>query len=582
MKIFMIKKVDTVTPSLGLPRKAGEKGKGLPSRRHGGEVIKISLAILSLAIVSFAFTPPAEKYFDIAKNLDIFATLFKEVNTYYVDEVDPKKLIETGINGMLEQLDPYTDYIPEESREAFSIQTTGQYAGVGALIGVVNNKTVITIPYKGFPAYRAGLKVGDEFIEVDGKNAQGKPTNEVSNMLKGTPNTEVTIKVRRVGTKEDIQVKLVREKIKISNITYSTLLDGNIGYIKLDEFTPGAAKEVEESVEKLKSQGAKKLILDLRANPGGSLYEAVNIANLFLPKNKEVVSTKGKVQEWSKIYNTLNQPKDLEIPLAVLTSGGTASASEIVAGSLQDYDRAILVGQKTFGKGLVQTTRQLSYNAQLKVTTAKYYIPSGRCIQALDYTHRKSDGVVEKFADSLKREFKTKGGRKVYDGGGLDPDIVIPADEFATATVELANSGLLFEYATKFCSESPPIQIKDFKLSEIEYKKFVDWVKERRFSYSSELEKKTQELVVSAKSERYYEDLKQSLNELQSKVSQYRSTDLIRLKSEIVPLLEEEIGFHHQLSEGQALVSINRDKEVQEAKKILSDQVAYKKLLSPN
>lgn len=563
------KKVGTVTPFLS------ERGRR-------GEVIKISLAILLIALISFAFTPPAEKYFDIAKNLDIFATLFKEVNTYYVDEVDPKKLIETGINGMLEQLDPYTDYIPEENREAFSILTTGQYAGVGALIGIVNNKTVITIPYKGFPAYRAGLKVGDEFIEVDGKNAQGKPTSEVSNMLKGTPNTEVTIKVRRTGTKEDIQVKLVREKIKISNITYSTLVDGNIGYIKLDEFTPGAAKEIEESVEKLKSQGAKKLILDLRANPGGSLYEAVNIANIFLPKNREIVSTKGKVQEWNKLYTTLNQPQDLEIPLAILTSGGTASASEIVAGSLQDYDRAILVGQKTFGKGLVQTTRQLSYNAQLKVTTAKYYIPSGRCIQALDYTHRKSDGAVEKFADSLKREFKTKGGRKVYDGGGLDPDIVIPADEFATATLELANSGLLFEYATKFCSENPAIQLKDFKLSELEYKKFVDWVKERRFSYSSELEKKAQELVVSAKSERYYEDLKQSLTELQSKVSQYRNTDLIRLKSEIAPLLEEEIGFHYQLSEGQALVSLNRDKEVQEAKKILADQAAYKKLLLPN
>jgi carboxyl-terminal processing protease len=554
-------------------------------REDGGEVskrLKISLAILLISVISFAFTPPAEKYFDIAKNLDIFATLFKEVNTYYVDEVDPKKLIETGINGMLEQLDPYTDYIPEESKEAFSIQTTGQYAGVGALIGIVNNKTVITIPYKGFPAYRAGLKVGDEFIEVDGKNAQGKPTSEVSNMLKGTPNTEVTIKVRRIGVKEDIQVKLVREKIRISNIAYSALLDGNVGYIKLDEFTPGAAKEVEESVEKLISQGAKKLILDLRANPGGSLYEAVNIANLFLPKNKEVVSTKGKVQEWSKLYYTLNLPKDLEIPLAVLTSGGTASASEIVAGSLQDYDRAVLVGQKTFGKGLVQTTRQLSYNAQLKVTTAKYYIPSGRCIQALDYTHRKSDGVVEKFADSLKREFKTAGGRKVFDGGGLDPDVITPVDEFATATVELANSGLLFEYATKFYSENPTIQVKDFRLSEIEYKKFVEWVKEKRFSYSSELERKTQDLVASAKSERYYDDLKLPLSELQAKISQYRSTDLVRLKSEIAALLEEEIGFHYQLSEGQALVSINRDREVQEAKKILSDVAAYKKLLSPH
>lgn len=537
--------------------------------------------ILVVACGVFAFTPPAEKYFDIAKNLDIFASLFKEVNTYYVDEVDPKKLIETGINGMLEQLDPYTDYIPEENREIFAIQTSGKYAGVGALIGIVNNKTVLTIPYKGFPAYRAGLRVGDEFVEVDGKNVEGKSTPEVSTLLKGNPGTEVSLVLKRANLKELIRVKLKREQIKISNITHSTLLDGNIAYIKLDEFTPGAAKEVEDALEQLKAQGAKKLILDLRANLGGSLFEAINIANLFLPKGKEVVSTKGKSPDWNKIYNTLNAPRDLEMPVAVLTSGSTASASEIVAGSLQDYDRAVLAGQKTFGKGLVQTTRQLSYNTQLKVTTAKYYIPSGRCIQALDYTHRKSNGTVERIADSLKREFLTKGGRKVFDGGGLDPDIAIQEDEFATATVELANSGLLFEYATLFCAENPNTAPKDFRLSDVEYNKFVAWVKEKRFTYTSDLEKRTQELVASAKNERYYDDLKQSLNDLQNKIGQYRHSDLMRLKSEIAPLLEEEIGFHLQLAEGQSLVSLNRDKEVLAAKKILTDEAAYKKLLTP-
>ncbi|MFM8739858.1 MAG: S41 family peptidase, partial [Cytophagales bacterium] len=351
--------------------------------------------------------------------------------------------------------------------------------------------------------------------------------------------------------------------------------------IKLDEFTPGAAKEVEDALEQLKLLVAKKLILDLRANLGGSLFEAINIANLFLPKGNEVVSTKGKSPDWNKIYNTLNAPRDLEMPVAVLTSGSTASASEIVAGSLQDYDRAVLVGQKTFGKGLVQTTRQLSYNTQLKVTTAKYYIPSGRCIQALDYTHRKSNGTVERIADSLKREFLTKGGRKVFDGGGLDPDIGIQDDEFATATVELANSGLLFEYATLFCAENPNTAPKDFRLSDVEYNKFVAWIKEKRFTYTSDLEKRTQELVASAKNERYYDDLKQSLNDLQNKIGQYRNSDLMRLKSEIAPLLEEEIGFHLQLAEGQSLVSLNRDKEVLAAKKILTDEAAYKKLLTP-
>lgn len=547
--------------------------------------IKLSIfALVIIGLVGVAFTPPAEKYFDIAKSLDIFATLFKEVNTYYVDEVDPKKLVETGIVGMLNQLDPYTDYIPEESKEAFSIQTTGQYAGVGALIGIVNKKAVITNPYAGFPAYRAGLKVGDEFVSVDGKNVEGKVTSEVSNLLKGNPNTEVEIEVRRFGQKETIKVKLVREKIKITNIVYQGLVGEDVGYIKLDEFTPGAGKEVEDAIAALKKLGAKKLILDLRDNPGGSLYEAVNIVNAFIPKGKEVVSTRGKVQDWNKTYTTLNNPIDIEIPLVILTSGGSASASEIVAGSLQDYDRAVLVGQKTFGKGLVQTTRQIAYNAQLKVTTAKYYIPSGRCIQALDYTHRKSDGSVEKIADSLKREFKTKNGRKVFDGAGLDPDHLIKAEEYSTALIELVSEGYLFEYSSRYCGEhpTPPASLRDFKLSDLEYKKFVDWVKEQKFTYTSELEKKTTELIASAKTERYYDDLKIPLSDLQNKINQYRNTDFTRLKSEISSILEAQIGFHYKLTAGQVEASLHRDREMLEAKRILADAELYKKLLSPN
>lgn len=547
--------------------------------------IKLSIfALVIIGLVGVAFTPPAEKYFDIAKSLDIFATLFKEVNTYYVDEVDPKKLIETGIVGMLNQLDPYTDYIPEESKEAFSIQTTGQYAGVGALIGIVNKKTVITNPYVGFPAHRAGLKVGDEFVSVDGKNVEGKVTSEVSNLLKGNPNTEVEIEVKRFGQNETIKVKLVREKIKITNIVYQGLVGEDVGYIKLDEFTPGAGKEVEDAIAALKKLGAKKLILDLRDNPGGSLYEAVNIVNAFIPKGKEVVSTRGKVQDWNKTYTTLNNPVDVEIPLAVITSGGSASASEIVAGSLQDYDRAILIGQKTFGKGLVQTTRQIAYNAQLKVTTAKYYIPSGRCIQALDYTHRKSDGSVEKIADSLKREFKTKKGRKVFDGAGLDPDHLIKAEEYSTALIELVSEGYLFEYSSRYCGEHPipPASLRDFKLSDLEYKKFVDWVKQQKFTYTSELEKKAAELIASAKAERYYDDLKTPLSDLQNKINQYRNTDFTRLKSEISSILEAQIGFHYKLTTGQVEASLHRDREIMEAKRILSDSELYKKLLSPN
>jgi len=545
--------------------------------------IKILIGIISTSLI-VAFTVPAEKYFDIAKSLDIFSTLFKEVNAFYVDEVDPKKLIDTGIQGMLQSLDPYTDYIPEEDLEAFSILTTGQYAGIGALIGVVNKTPVITNPYYGFPAQRAGLRVGDEFISIDGTNVKGKSTSEISLLLKGKPKTELEVVVHRSGQKENLKFKLQREKIKITNVAYQGMLDGDIGYVKLDDFTPGAGKEVEDAVIALKAKGAKKIMLDLRDNPGGLLYEAVNIVNVFIPKGLEVVSTRGKMQEWNKTYNTLNEPIDTEIPVTVLTSSGSASASEIVAGSLQDYDRAILVGQKTFGKGLVQTTRSLSYNAQLKITTAKYYIPSGRCIQALDYTHRKSDGTVERYADSMKNEFKTKHGRKVFDGGGLDPDIAVKSEQFATPVFELVNSGLVFDYASNYCGEhsETPATMRGFKLSDAEYQKFVNWVKSQNFHYESALEKQTDDLIKAAKDERHFDELQSPLKELKSKIEATRSTDLTHFKKEISSILEQQIAFHYRLNAGQAEINIDRDEEIREAKKILADVSTFKKLLSPN
>lgn len=541
------------------------------------------IGVCMVLIAAVAFTIPSEKYFDIAKSLDIFTTLFKEVNTYYVDDVDPKKLIETGINGMLNQLDPYTDYIPEEDLETFSIQTTGQYAGVGALIGIINKKTVITNPYIGFPAHRGGLRVGDEIISVNGQNVQGKPTSNVSALLKGKPNTEVVMEVKRLGVKEPISFKLIREKIKISNITYHEMIDKEVGYIKLDEFTPGAAKEVGTAVTEFKKLGAKKVILDLRDNLGGSLYEAVNIVNLFIPKGKEVVSTKGKVEDWNKSYKALNNPLDTEIPLVVLISSSSASASEIVAGSLQDYDRAVLIGQKTFGKGLVQTTRQFAYNAQLKVTTAKYYIPSGRCIQAIDYEHRKSDGTVSKFPDSLKREFKTQGGRKVYDGAGLDPDVSVEVTTYSSVVIELVNSGLVFDYATKYCSENPnQASMKNFRLTDQEYQKFVTWVAEQKFTYATELDQKADELITSAKREKYYNELQPQFNELKAHIDQNKNTALIRNKPELTHILEQEIAFHYQLTKGQIEVMLDRDPELTQARKVFADAESYRKILSAN
>jgi len=548
-----------------------------------GRKLKWIVVLGAIMIGGVALRKPAEKYFDIAKSLDIFATLFKEVNAYYVDEVEPQKLIRVGIDGMLESLDPYTDYIPEDEIESFRISTTGQYGGIGALIGVINKKTVVTHPYKDFPAFKSGIKVGDEIIEVDGKNIKGMTTTEISTLLKGQPKTDVQVTIKRMGMRDNLTLTIKREKINLTNLAYAGLVEPEIGYIRLDDFTPGASREVFDAINSLKEQGAKKLILDLRENPGGLLHEAVNIVSLFIPKGQEVVSTKGKVEEWSKTYTTLNSPVDTEIPMVVLVSEGSASASEIVAGSLQDYDRALLIGNKTFGKGLVQTTRPLAYNSQLKVTTAKYYIPSGRCIQALDYTHRKDDGTVQRVADSLKSEFKTKGGRKVFDGGGLDPDVEVAHEYVGTVTAALINSGLIFEYASRYCAENPAMpSLASFQLSDKEYEAFMRFLKDQKFTYSTPLERNTKQLIETAKQEKYYTELESNLASLKSKIEASKATDLIRFKSEIIEVVEEQIAFHYNLNEGQAEVSLSKDNGVKEAQKILNDPAAYKKLLQPN
>jgi len=541
---------------------------------------KLSLAALA-CFALLAFTQPAETYFDIAKNLEMFTTLFREINAFYVDEVDPKSLIQTGIHGMLESLDPYTTFIPEEDMEAFSIQTTGQYAGIGALISTINNKNIVTHPYENFPAHRAGIRVGDEIISVDGKSVRGKSTRETSLMLKGSPRSEVTLGINRQG--KEFTYKLTREQIKINNVTYSGMVDPQIGYIRLEEFTPGASKEVEAAMASLKKQGATRLILDVRDNPGGLLYEAVNIVNLFVPKGKEVVATRGKMREWNKSYSTLNPPVDLEIPLVVLIDQGSASASEIVAGALQDYDRAVLVGQKTFGKGLVQTTRQLPYQAQLKVTTAKYYIPSGRCIQAVDYTHRKLDGSVQRFADSVKSAFKTKNGRTVYDGGGLDPDQIIVRDPYGTVLIQLAQSGLIFEYATVYCHQHPNLgSWVNFKLTDEEYQQFDSWLKEKKFVYATDLEKQMTELLEQAKRSRQQEALQNNLQSLKGKIAESHTGYMVRFRDEIQPLLEEEIGFHAALHRGRAEASFDHDKELLEARRILTADAPYQQFLKPH
>ncbi len=545
--------------------------------------IKWLVVVLLLTVVAFAFRKPAEKYFDIAKSLDIFATLFKEVNAYYVDEIDPEKIIRHSIEGMLASLDPYTDYIPEDELESFQITTTGQYGGIGALIGVVNKKVVVTHPYIDFPAYKSGIRVGDEILAVDGKNIQGKSPVEISSLLKGPPKTALELKIRKAGKSETTTYKVMREKISITNLSYYDIVDSGIGYIRLDDFTPGASREVSDAVRNLKQRGANKLILDLRNNPGGLLHEAVNVVSLFIDKGLEVVSTKGKVEEWNKSYKTLNQPIDKNVEMVVLVGEGSASASEIVAGALQDYDRALLIGQRTFGKGLVQTTRPLAYNSQLKVTTAKYYIPSGRCIQAMDYAHRKEDGTVERYADSLKVEYKTKGGRKVFDGGGLDPDIKVEDEYVGAITSALINAGLVFEFASKYCAEHPvKPDLRSFHITEKDFQDFLSFVKTQKFSYTAPLEDDVKKLIEAAEKELYREQLEDELDALMKKVRAGETNDIKNYKTEIMEVISEQIGFHYDLYKGQAQIFLKQDKAIAEARKVLNDPASYRKLLSIN
>jgi len=543
----------------------------------------VILSVLLAAIFIVAATKPGERYFLIAKNLDIFATLFKEVNAYYVDEVEPDQLIRTGIDSMLSSLDPYTNYIPEEDIESFRTMTTGQYAGIGALIGKVKKRVLITMPYEGFAAYKAGLKVGDELLQVDGVDVSGKSTADISGLLKGPVHTDVEVTIKRYGIEEPLKITITRENITVNNVPYFGLIAPRVGYIKLEDFTTKAGEEVEQAVIKLKEQGAEGVILDLRNNPGGLLSEAVNVANVFIPKNKEVVSTKGKVEEWNKTYKTLNRPVDTDIQLVVLANGGSASASEIVSGTIQDYDRGILIGTNTFGKGLVQTTRPLPYNSQLKVTTAKYYIPSGRCIQALDYTHRNNDGSVSRVPDSLKVKFKTAKGRIVYDGEGLSPDIGVPDKKYAPITATLITKGLIFDFATEYASSNPkPENIQDFEINEATYADFKTWLKGKDYDYTTLVEHNIRELIESAHEEKYYNDIKEQLEELREEVAHNKEYDLSHFKEDIKEELREEILSRYYNRKGSIISSFKKDEQVQKAIEVLQDKKLYNKTLSLN
>ena len=542
--------------------------------------IPIALVVILLVLAN---TKPADRYFEIAKNLDVFATLFKEVNNNYVDEVNPNTLMRSGIDAMLASLDPYTNYIPEDEIESYRTQNTGQYGGIGAITRQIGKRTVVTLVMTGFPAEKGGLKVGDEVLKIDEKNLAEITQEEAGNLMKGQLGTAVNLTIKRPGVEKPFVISFKRDKIKVSNVPHYASVTTETGYIQLTDFTPDAGKEVRQALISLKEKGIKNLILDLRGNPGGLLQEAVNICNLFLPKGVTVVETKGKIKEHNVTYKTLNPPVDLEIPVIVLIDRGSASASEIVAGTLQDYDRAIVLGEKSFGKGLVQINRDLSYNSKLKITTAKYYTPSGRCIQVLDYTHRRPDGSVASIPDSLKRPFKTSKGRTVYDGGGIDPDVVVKNKEIHPVVQTLYINGHLFDFATQYAySHAVPSSPAAFSLSDADYNQFVQWMKGKTYRYETEADRALQELKEQAKQEQNLATLKPEIDKIESVLAEKKKNDLMVYKQEIKQFIESEILTHYFAEKGNVEAGFKYDNELSESIQLLKNPTKCKQILDGN
>ena len=542
---------------------------------------KIIFIVLAIAGTTLAFNnAKGDRSFEIIKNLDIFITAFKEVNAHYVDEINPTKLMRIGLDAMLTSLDPYTDYIPEDDIEDYRTITTGEYGGIGALVDKKNGVSTIVMPYKDYPAHKAGLLAGDQILKISGINLEDKTADEISHLLKGQSKSELTLTIKRFGKENPFDVSIKRARITINNVPYVGMITQEVGYLKLTDFTMSAGQEVANAVTKLKGEGAKKIILDLRGNPGGLLNEAVNVSNVFIPKGKEVVTTKGKLQKDNQTYNTLNDPSDISIPLVVLVSGHSASAAEIVAGVVQDYDRGVLVGRRTYGKGLVQQSRPLAYNSQIKVTTSKYYIPSGRCIQAIDYSHRNPDGSVGSIPDSLKAAFKTSKGRVVYDGGGVNPDIEVEPYQYAPITFQLMGKDLIFDYATKYFHSHETIPTpKNFKFSDEEYQAFSTWLSGKDYDYTTQVEKDIVTLTESAKEEKYYQDIASQIEDLKRATLHNKEQDLQSFKEEIKSLLEQEISGRYYYQDGIIESSFQRDADIEAALKILSDTVEYKKII---
>ena len=535
------------------------------------------LAIITIPFVAFKYD---DRYFEIAKNLDIFATMFKELNAYYVDEINPNRAMHTSIESMLKQLDPYTVFWGEDEIEDVMTSMAGKYNGIGATVSHRDNKHVVVMLYEGSPADKAGMKIGDEILKVDGVDVVSRKGVDMGRLLKGQTGTTVKMSVKRFGQSSPLDLVVGRDIVKTLNVPHSGMINDEVGYIQLNDFTATAAKEVKSAFNELKGQGMKKLILDLRGNPGGLLNMSVEICNAFLPKDQLIVETRGKVAEWNHKYTALETPLDTEMPIVALINSQSASAAEIVSGTLQDYDRAVLIGQRSFGKGLVQTTRDLTYGTKMKITTAKYYIPSGRCIQALDYSHRNADGSVGRVPDSLKTAFKTKNGRTVYDGGGVDPDIKTEVPTMAAVTVNLLQKNVVFDYATKYYFEHANQKPKEkFTLQESEYQDFATWLKGRNFTYSTAMERNLDNLEASAKKENSLDLVQEQVKSLREKINQGKQQDLIKNKEDIKEQLEAEILSRYYYQKAMKFVAFDRDKEVQEALKLFKDLPRYNAIL---
>lgn len=532
-----------------------------------------------IAILSFSFK---NDLFQVSKNLDIFASVYRELNINYVDEVNSAKLIRTGIDAMLENLDPYTEFVPESEIEDYKMKyVSTQYGGIGAGVIHRDGKVFISEPFEGYPAQLSDIRAGDEIISINGQLLKGKTNEQVSLLLKGPKETPLTLKLLRGN--DSITKELKRADIKQPNVTYYGMVENNVAYIKLDKFLENSAQEVKDALIDLKKNNPSGLILDLRSNGGGILQEAVKIVNLFVDKNVEVVSQKGKNPEKTINYKTFLSPMEPDLPLVVLINGRSASASEIVAGSLQDLDRAVVIGQRSFGKGLVQQTFNLPYNSLVKVTVAKYYTPSGRCIQSLDYTHRADDGSVERVSDSLITEYKTKAGRSVYDGSGIFPDVKVEPYKYHPITQILVSRYHIFDFATLYHKNHPTIASASvFKLSDADYAEFIKFLNGKDFKYQTSAERVMANLKEEAEEDAQFNAIKSEYEALSSKIASSKTNDLTLFKSEIKRVLESEIVQRYQFEKGRVLQSFQYDNEVKKASEIINNKQTLTSVLSGN